>query len=580
MEAHCRPEPLQRQPQRRDASSSSSSSSSSAAANSTGRGSLVAASHPSQAPRAPIVLDEDAVPEGGHLDTDTVVRLVGLKGAAQFNGCHAFVLQWLADRGRYEVCIQPSGEKKAVQPVNFENLSMEEEATRLRDWLASPAVPVVVVRSSLRRLEQLRVTTEVLFQTKVGKVVNEISKTFSNLDDVADISKRLVFRWRDMWRLQAAAEKAKSPAGAPTSPASVASAASVAPPDVAPTTMSAASVAKRRDPKRARIAEVAPSPPADGAAVVRVSVTSALDAPAGPAPTAALGVADATVSVSAAVPQDLSMEVEEAGSPQPVAVAEEIDADAQDQEQDSAHAATAARLMETYRAQLASLHPVYVDMLLKNPVTLDFLAKHPSVMGNLNADNVKFLIRNIMRSSQDSKQQEDVTQRQAGSATGRSITISNLPAEATESDVVSLLSKAGLGSVEVSLARDSRYRRSCGVAWATLASRQAAMEAVKELHNIKVHGQRVRVESAVGASSHKGGGRRIAWKQDDELWDVAIFDRFESVLNFRERVNSHTAMAPAAVVAPESAERFREATARERAEEARRVREALSQQPN
>lgn len=242
----------------------------------------------------------------------------------------------------------------------------------------------------------------------------------------------------------------------------------------------------------------------------------------------------------------------------------------------------AARLAEVYREQLSALHPVYADMLLRNPAVLDFLLKHPSVMKNLNADNVKFLTRNIMRSFKNSKQQDEAVARRAESSASRAITISSLPLEATESDIASLLAKAGLGAADVSLARESRYRRSCGVAFAMLSSRSLAKRAVAELRGAVVHGQRILVEHAGGAAEGRKGGRRIAWKDDDELWDVALFDKTESVVDFSVKVRTHASPQPASSAAEEpgaalaAASRFREATAREHAEEARRVREALS----
>lgn len=231
-----------------------------------------------------------------------------------------------------------------------------------------------------------------------------------------------------------------------------------------------------------------------------------------------------------------------------------------------------------------------------NPRLLDFILKHPSMLQNLNEDNVKFLRRNFMRSQRNPKPtQEEATSQQARSATGRAIILSNLPIEATEADVNLLLTKAGLAPVEVNLARESRYRRSCGVAYAVLASKQAAKEAVVKMQTYTINGHVIRVECPGGASAQERGGRRIVWKDDEELWDVAIFDKFESVLTFGEKCRNNATPAPApqqeasasqvgpaaapaseAAMAAESQARFREAQARERAEEARRVREALT----
>lgn len=249
--------------------------------------------------------------------------------------------------------------------------------------------------------------------------------------------------------------------------------------------------------------------------------------------------------------------------------------------------AASAESAEPCPAELQSLEPAYASMLMNNPKIKEFLLKHPHVMKNLNADNVKFLIRNVMRSCRNAKQKHGDSVHEAGSAAGRALTISNLPLDATESDIALLFARAGLGHVEVSLARESRYRRSCGIAFAILDSREAAEEAIAELQDAFVHGHRITVECAGGGDGGEGsgGGRRIAWKEDDELWEVALYDRFESVLEFRGRVQESAAGATpnlpplAAVLPPESARAFKEAASRERVEESRRVREALGSEP-
>mmetsp|Transcript_78739 Transcript_78739/g.205366 ORF Transcript_78739/g.205366 Transcript_78739/m.205366 type:complete len:249 (-) Transcript_78739:4-750(-) len=220
-------------------------------------------------------------------------------------------------------------------------------------------------------------------------------------------------------------------------------------------------------------------------------------------------------------------------------------------------------------------------VLLDRPEILEFLQKHPSVMQNLSAKSVAFLRRNLNKSKEDDQPGvEDGDERE-----GHMVIVSDLHPQATEADILDLLEQAGLGPAEVTLPRESRRQRSCGVAFAVLPSREAAHEAIQRLHGRAVRGGRIRLEMADSAAAGEHGPgadagsaaseRRIRWPASEELWQFAMFDRQESVAQFRERLDSADTTVSQQVSAEPSHALFQEAARREHAEEARLVREAL-----
>ena len=132
--------------------------------------------------------------------------------------------------------------------------------------------------------------------------------------------------------------------------------------------------------------------------------------------------------------------------------------------------------------------------------------------------------------------------------------MTNLHPEVIEGDIMTLMDEHGFGPAEVTLPRESRKQRSCCVASVVLPSRDAARVAVRELQGSVLRGRRMSVEPADRATSSpsRGGsmvddagkakatGRRIAWRTDEELWEVALFDRFESV-HTNSFLNTHDA---------------------------------------
>lgn len=234
------------------------------------------------------------------------------------------------------------------------------------------------------------------------------------------------------------------------------------------------------------------------------------------------------------------------------------------------------------------LDPRIVEVIKKNPQICEFLSKHRSVYQNLNAENLRFLIRNL----QTSREVTNVDNPDEDELIARTVTISNLHPQATEMDVMELLDGAGLGSEDVSLPRESRRQRSCGVAYVVLSSRDAVRRSVRDLQGALVRGRGVRVEMADGvfASPSRRRGqdepeleqgdakRRLLWQQDENLWDVAFFDGSESVAEFQERLKStdpNQNIQVGKVVAGASA-RFRDQARSEHEDEKKRMQEALA----
>lgn len=236
---------------------------------------------------------------------------------------------------------------------------------------------------------------------------------------------------------------------------------------------------------------------------------------------------------------------------------------------------------EALLPELSRLDPRITKVLMERPVILEFLRKHRSVMSNMNAQTIAFLVRNL-RNSKDTQEEESMADDEDDGGTC-TVTVSNLHPEATEDDVSDMLSGAGLYPVEVNLPRESRRQRSCGVAFAVLPTREAARSAVRELQGAVVRGRAVRIEPADGANlaarptAGDRGARRIKWKQEEELWDVALFDKTESVLDFRERVSSSSSRPPELhEVQADASARFQAAARKEHEEERKLVRDALA----
>jgi len=177
--------------------------------------------------KEPIELDKD-VEEGNEFSHGAIVRLNGLQGAAHFNGLVAEVMRFVPETRRYEVLLRETGEVKAVQPNNLIALLLLDQVSSLRDELQNHQAPASRIRGVLKRLQDTEMTVQILQQTKIGKVVNETTKRFAHLDDIAEMGRNLVRKWRDAFQNSQANEKPKvtnpkattAPAGGGSSKAS------------------------------------------------------------------------------------------------------------------------------------------------------------------------------------------------------------------------------------------------------------------------------------------------------------------------------------------------------------------------
>jgi len=356
-------------------------------------------------------------------------------------------------------------------------------------------------------------------------------------------------------------------------------------------------------PEAARIEKPPAVTPAEGAALpVGAAAVAATFAATAVGPPSAATVARTTAATPAAapeapaaprVPAPHAAAVAPAAAPPPAATngtvattADSVDDPTLTSQTATPARATQASLVSEATAtpapeaagilpELAQLDPRIAKVLMERPAILEFLSKHRSVMQNMNAESIAFLTRNL-RNSKDTLEEED---EEDGCQTC-TVTVSNLHPEVREIDVSQIFTASGLYPVEVRLPRESRRQRSCGVAMVALPSREDARGAVRDLQGAVIRGRPVRIEAAdgdttEGRGANNGKRRGIQWRQDDELWDVALFERTESILEFRDRIESSAAPEAALQPTAEASQRFQAAAKSERAEERKLVREAL-----
>lgn len=488
-----------------------------------------AATGDAAAPRGPrpIVLDVDEVAdEATTLGPGTVVQLTNLTQTPQLNGTLAHVVQFRADKNRWEVVLHPGKEKRAVLRTNLTTLSVLDEVLVLRECLANEGTRASVVRTVFARLGELSITPEVIVDTKIGRIVNDVGKAFT-LDDVNELSRRLVSRWREEFRHAKAAEAAsKDPVPSPASP----------PPVPA---------------KRARVTSgaVLDQQPASAPAVVLVQ------------PADELSVEDTAHSQQEQVP--------------PVVV----DVELLVQEDETALLGRPGGRLQCRDLQGLVQEAAYLEMIQNDDVLREYLLKQKSVLKNLTPETVAFCRHHVTTNSRSEK-----LMNAAGNARP-AIRISGLPPDATELDLERLLHGHGFGPAEVCVAIESRFRRSCGVAFVTLPSRAAAEEAIHRLSAIAISGHQLRAEWA-GRLPDKPArvGKQLSWKSGEDLYQIGLFDKSESVQSFADDIQNHT-MPTVDSAMPEvetqeklqHAELFRRATAREHAEEARHARETADE---
>mmetsp|Transcript_54321 Transcript_54321/g.117549 ORF Transcript_54321/g.117549 Transcript_54321/m.117549 type:complete len:509 (-) Transcript_54321:108-1634(-) len=457
------------------------------------------------------VSDDDAKEDKGNFSPGMLVRLRKLKSAAELNGQLAIVQRDIPQSGRLEVTLQSTNDLKAVLPYNLELLGVVEEVGLWRDLLSKPGIDVSVVRPAFIRLEALNLDVQVLQQTFVGRVVNNVVKGLNGQhEDVANMGRRLVKLWREMYHGHAARTKVRTGQAMAKEDSEPAEAsATQAPKQVA----GAGAEEAAPEIKRPRLAEAPAVPPAEAS---RTSTE--------------------TTALQRAAVQSLPPE-------------------------------------------LAGMDPRFAQMLAERPTILDFLKKHPSVLQNLNEDSVRFLRRNI----QSSRDTASETKFDEDGVLLRTVTFTNLHPEATEHDLEALMEARELSPAAVTVFRESRRQRSCGVASATFPSREAARMAAARLHRVPIRGRSMATELLDGqprAEKQRQAPPRIRWREEQELWSVALFERGESVTEFRGRLDSATAsrggaVAVAAAHTPEAHARFQARAHSERVQERELMREAL-----
>merc|ERR1712039_125968 len=138
----------------------------------------------------------------------------------------------------------------------------------------------------------------------------------------------------------------------------------------------------------------------------------------------------------------------------------------------------------------------------------------------------------------------------------------------------------GIEAVSVSIPRESRKKRSCGIALVTLKSKSDALGVIAKMNGSLIAGKTLAVESTDGALSSdmvETDESHIKWKKDDELWDVALYDRTESVNQFNGRLQScSTPLVGMSFDGSGPSAEFKAAATRERAEEREMSRDLFS----
>lgn len=134
----------------------------------------------------------------------TILRIAGLREAAALNGKCARVRNYVEGRDRYNVSLMDGkGETlKLVQPDNLQSLSLKEEVEELLKEVMLSDVSVAVATQVILRLRVLPIDLVVLKETKIGKLLNDLTKAGSRLanDDVfTNLAKNLVRRWREQF---------------------------------------------------------------------------------------------------------------------------------------------------------------------------------------------------------------------------------------------------------------------------------------------------------------------------------------------------------------------------------------------
>eukprot|EP00930_Biecheleria_cincta_P048220 TRINITY_DN33571_c0_g1_i1.p1 TRINITY_DN33571_c0_g1~~TRINITY_DN33571_c0_g1_i1.p1 ORF type:complete len:504 (-),score=115.95 TRINITY_DN33571_c0_g1_i1:19-1530(-) len=489
--------------------------------------------------------DKSNAPQGSRssqFECGSSVRVSGLEGeeAAKLNGQVAKVIRLAAEKDRYDVQSYTNNEIKSVPAVNLQLLTVIEEVNIWRDMLSGSEVTAIEARPALLQLGKLQITVDVLAKTRIGKVVNDTFKRLPGNDEVANMAKQLVTKWKTMFNQSKAGKEKQSNASPASDPGPTTAAKSGTSSGL--DSKAGASTKTASPQKRPRSLEVAQASPS----------TSEQDAHS-----------PAKCGKSKGLDSQVSTSVKE-GSPRK-----------RPRPMETAQAPASATEQDACPPELIHMDPQVRNFLKGKPHICEFLTKHPSAMQNINADTVQYLYTNLQKAwDTEVLKGEDAT-------SGSQLTVSNLPDEATEQEVANLFSDAGMGPVQVNLPRESRNLKSCGVAWVGVSSPELAKTAVERLNGSEILQQKVVVEWLEDADSARKPEAdeeppRISWKANHELWREVVFLKDESIEEFKTRMDR--GMPDQMPKMPANAnEGFQAAAGAERAQEAKLVRDALSQ---
>ena len=145
-----------------------------------------------------------------HLDGDGcdpevgwLVRINGLANATELNGQVALICGFVTQKQRYEVELLESKEKKSIQARNLAELAPLEEVKlccQLLEKVNGISSEELLLRQ-LERLEEIHITPEILFETKVGKSMNDFSKRLStDKPQAAAKARQLWTKWLSDWK--------------------------------------------------------------------------------------------------------------------------------------------------------------------------------------------------------------------------------------------------------------------------------------------------------------------------------------------------------------------------------------------
>jgi len=141
--------------------------------------------------------------EGCDPEVGWLVRINGLANAKELNGQVALICGFITEKQRYEVELLESKEKKSIQGRNLAELAPLEEVKlccQLLEKVNGISSEELLLRQ-LERLEEIHITPEILFETKVGKSMNDFSKRLStDKPQAATKARQLWSKWKSDWK--------------------------------------------------------------------------------------------------------------------------------------------------------------------------------------------------------------------------------------------------------------------------------------------------------------------------------------------------------------------------------------------